>query len=128
MLNMADPRRRNRRVLIEKLTRSKAANGETVETWEPAWQHEGKPIYLTAERLTGKPLERFVLQQRVATMGDVFVLAWQPANQIDPATHRLTYEGAVMNILGAIEVGHRAGVALTCSSIAQHPAGKAGPN
>lgn len=128
MLEMTDPRRRNRLVLIEKLTRTKAANGEPVEQWDPAWKNGDAPIYLPAERLAGRALERFVIQQRLATAGEVFVLAWAPANQIDPATYRLTHEGAVMNILGAVEIGFRAAVALTCEGIAHNPAGKAGPN
>lgn len=129
MLQMADPRRRTRRVLIEKRTRGQATNGETIDTWAPAWTGpDGKPILLSAEKLTGRALERFVVQQRVATAGEVFMLAWAPANEIDPATHRLSHEGRAMNITAAVEVGHRAGVAVTCEGIAATPAGKPGPS
>lgn len=129
MLQMADPRRRTRRVLIEKLERDQAANGEPVETWEPAWADaDGNPVLLSAEKLAGRALEKFVVQQRIATMGDVFLLAWAPANQIDPGTHRLTHEGRTMNIVGVVEVGHRAGVAITCDGIAAAPQGAVGPS
>ena len=117
-----------RRVLVEKRTEAQAGNGETVETWGPAWRDgDGKPIYLYAEKLEGRALERFVAAQSLATTSVVFMFAWAPANQIDPATHRLIYDGRTLEVSGAVEQGQRQGIAVWSSAVARAPEGVGGP-
>ena len=125
-----DARRRNRRVLIEiRMPDGQAANGEPKVVWEAAWKDAADaPIYLSAEKLEGRALERFAAAERLATTAAVFACAWAPANQIDPATHRLTYEGRRYEVTGSVEIGTRQGVAVICEAIASTPGGKAGPS
>lgn len=125
-----DARRRNRRVLIEiKSGTGQAANGEPMVAWVPAWLDAAyAPIYLSAEKLEGRALERFASAQRLATTAAVFAFGWAPAHQIDPATHRLTYEGRRYEVTGSVEIGTRQGVAVICEAIASPPVGKAGPS
>lgn len=126
----ADPRRMTRRVLVEKRTRGRVpgGNGEEVDTWAPAWRDsDNRPIYLYAEKLEGRALERFAAAQTVATVTAAFKFAWAPANQIDPATHRLVYDGRTLDIAGAVEVGERQGVHVWSEAVARAPEGIGGP-
>lgn len=125
MKPLLDPRRRDRRVLVEKVIGTgTATNGEPIKTWGPAWADaEGAAIHLSAEKLEGRALERFAAQQRIATTAAVFVLAWAPANEIDPATYRLKFDGRTYEITGNIELGRRQGSAVTCEAVANAPGG-----
>lgn len=118
-------RKRDRRVLIEKKgDPSQTTNGEVSRAWAPAFVDEvGQPVYLWAEKLEGRALERFAAQQRIAQTAAVFMLGWAPANTIDPATHRLTYDGRRFEITGAVEQGRREAVALMCEAVANAPGG-----
>lgn len=124
-----DPRRRTRRVLVEVRTIITASNGEPGEAWAPAWSTpEGVAIYLFAEILAGRALERFVAAQAIATTAVVFKFAWAPANQIDPATHRVTYDGRTFDVSGSVEDGQRQGTIVWAEAVAAAPEGGDGPS
>lgn len=120
-----DPRRRDRKVLVEKRAApTLAGNGEPVVTWAPAFTDaDGNAVHLWAEKLEGRALERFAAAQRIAQTATVFSFAWAPANTIDPATHRLKYDGRSFEVTGSVEQGRRQGVAVMCEAIAATPGG-----
>ena len=67
-----------------------------------------------------KVAERFAAQQQYATVSHVFRIGYFPwYASIRPDTHRLTFEGRVFNILGAIELGRKEGVELVCAARAE---------
>lgn len=112
-------------MLVEKVTGTgTATNGEPIKTWGPAWEDaQGEGIHLWAEKLEGRALERFAAQQRIATTAAVFVFAWAPANEIDPATYRLKFDGRTYEVTGAVEQGRRQTMAVTCEAVANAPGG-----
>lgn len=129
MRRATDPRRRNRLVLVEARTKASDSSGEETYTWGPAWRDAAEaPIFLNAEKLEGKALERFAAAQNIAITAVVFKFAWAPANQIDPAKHRLSYDGRTLDIHGAVEIGHREGVAVWSAAVAAAPVGDGGPS
>ncbi len=120
-----DPRRRDRRVSVEKVSGTgDESNGEAIKTWEPAWKDEaGNGIDLWAEKLEGRALERFTAQQQIALTSAVFVFAWAPANEIDPATHRLKFDGRTYEVTGSVEQGRRQTLAVMATAVASAPGG-----
>lgn len=118
-------RGRDRRVLIEKKgAAAQGSDGEPSAPWVPAFTGaDGKALELWAAKLEGRALEKFAAQQRIAQTAAVFSLAWAPANTIDPATHRLTYDGRRYDITGVVEQGRREGIALMCEAVANAPRG-----
>lgn len=96
----------DKKVQVQRRTKVRdPASGELVETWA----NLGLPLW--AEKLEGRPLERYAAQQKIAEISTGWRLRWAPALiTLTPDDHRLVYGSQTFDIKGLVEIQRRQGV------------------
>lgn len=106
----------DRRVRIEKRTRTQAPGGQEVETWAAVPTGAADNCVWMGKR-DMRANERWAADQNVAQIETVFTAHWAPAFEtIQPDTHRLVYRSRVYEIHGIREVGRREGVEIAAAA------------
>jgi len=92
----------DRVISVETLTTTQAADGQPIETWTEAYT-------LKACIESQAAMERFVAQQRFATVDTLFRVRWNQAitPTMSPRTHRIVYRDRVFELLGVVEIGRK---------------------
>lgn len=101
---------RDRKVTVQQLSTSKGSSGAPVDTWTDL----RTDVWASKRDVSGR--ERFVQNQTSAPYDSHFELPfsddWNPDVIDVPKTRRLVYEGRVYDIVAAMQIGRKRGVAV----------------